>query len=147
MSMDLAFEYLARAEKAEARVAELEKQLAVPGCGEGCAVAEKNRRDFEAALGVIFEDKKRLEAQLSEAQAKVRSLVQRMDEARAECNGLGCGDCRSCLRLRAERAEDSAASRLDTLRQVAQWCHGNHGAFPQRSCGLCKPVLAAIRKH
>lgn len=44
----------------------------------------------------------------------------------------------------ARRARASEAAMLETLRRTAKWCHAGHGTYPASSCGLCKPLLAAI---
>lgn len=40
----------------------------------------------------------------------------------------------------------AAPDMLEALKGALEWCHGRHGDFPARGCGLCQPLLAALNK-
>lgn len=45
-----------------------------------------------------------------------------------------------------ERIVNAAPDMLFALESVSRWCHQGHGNFPAQSCGLCKPVFAALAR-
>jgi len=64
----------------------------------------------------------------------------------------GClkGKCAQCdlmdVNIALETVEAENEVLRATIKSALKWCHQGHGDFPAKGCGLCSPLLAALKE-